>query len=263
MRLGEPAIPPELLVAVRREQLATQLAKAFIQEQAAQEKRVDSEKAKATADQQGNAVSIGNRRAALGAERAGGSQRGPGRARQADHDRRRPEEADGGARAPRRPCGCASSSWPLDKVFGFADKHPEVLTTALANAQKFVPNIQVGASEGGGIGGLLTALLGQALSTNTTPAATAGPSRADGNRRVPKLREVVPLRFPGGGVPTLTTTVTGVGKIVNQAASASSSAAAGVSTSSMSISLRSASRPRDRRERTVPIGTPRIKAASS
>src|SRR5215472_10216293 len=52
VRLGEPAIPPELLVAVRREQLATQLAKAFIQEKQAQEKRVDSEKAKATADQQ-------------------------------------------------------------------------------------------------------------------------------------------------------------------------------------------------------------------
>jgi hypothetical protein len=50
VRLGEPAIPPELLVAVRREQLATQLARAFVQERAAQDKRVDSEKAKATAD---------------------------------------------------------------------------------------------------------------------------------------------------------------------------------------------------------------------
>src|SRR5919197_431148 len=56
VRLGEPAIPPELLVAVRREQLATQLAKAFTQERAAQEKRVDSEKAKATADQQSKLV---------------------------------------------------------------------------------------------------------------------------------------------------------------------------------------------------------------
>ena len=34
VRLGEPAIPPELLVAVRREQLATQLARAFVQERA-------------------------------------------------------------------------------------------------------------------------------------------------------------------------------------------------------------------------------------
>jgi hypothetical protein len=53
VRLGEPVIPPELLVAVRREQLATQLAKAFTQEQSAQAQRVMLEKAKATADQQG------------------------------------------------------------------------------------------------------------------------------------------------------------------------------------------------------------------
>jgi uncharacterized membrane protein YqiK len=56
VRLGEPAIPPELLVAVRREQLATQLAKAFTQEQSAQAQRVMLEKAKATADQQGEFV---------------------------------------------------------------------------------------------------------------------------------------------------------------------------------------------------------------
>ena len=39
VRLGEPAIPPELLGAVRREQLATQLAKAYIQEKQAQDQR--------------------------------------------------------------------------------------------------------------------------------------------------------------------------------------------------------------------------------
>ena len=46
----------EARFAVRREQLATQLARAFIQEKAAQEKRIDSEKAKATADQQSKLV---------------------------------------------------------------------------------------------------------------------------------------------------------------------------------------------------------------
>jgi hypothetical protein len=56
VRLGEPAIPPELLVAVRREQLATQLQKAYVQEQQAQDKRVASEKSKATADQQSTLV---------------------------------------------------------------------------------------------------------------------------------------------------------------------------------------------------------------
>ena len=63
----------------------------------------------------------------------------------------------------------------VDKMFSFADSHPDVLTAALSNAQKFVPNIQVGATEGGG--GLLTALLGQALSGNNAPLAPAGTSR--------------------------------------------------------------------------------------
>src|SRR5439155_13338208 len=56
VRLGEPAIPPDLLVAVRREQLATQLSLAFIQEKMAQDQRITSEKAKKTADQQGTLV---------------------------------------------------------------------------------------------------------------------------------------------------------------------------------------------------------------
>ena len=175
VRLGEPAIPPELLVAVRREQLATQLAKAFIQEQAAQEKRVNSEKAKATADKQGDLVSseIGVQRSVLNAQAA----RNEGQGERdkltmiAEGQKQQKEVLGTDATVRLRQFELA-----LDKVFGFADKHPQVLATALANAQKFVPNIQVGASEGGGIGGPLTALLGQALSTNTTPAATAGPS---------------------------------------------------------------------------------------
>ena len=99
VRLGEPAIPPELLVAVRREQLATQLARAFIQERAAQEKRVNSEKAKATADQQSKLVEseINVQRSVQNA--ASRAQRGPRRARQALVDLRRPAKAGGRARA--------------------------------------------------------------------------------------------------------------------------------------------------------------------
>ena len=175
VRLGEPAIPPELLVAVRREQLATQLAKAFIQEQAAQEKRVNSEKAKATADKQGDLVSseIGVQRSVLNAQAA----RNEGQGERdkltmiAEGQKQQKEVLGTDATVRLRQFELA-----LDKVFGFADRHPQVLTTALANAQKFVPNIQVGASEGGGVGGLLTALLGQALSTNTSPAGVTGPA---------------------------------------------------------------------------------------
>jgi hypothetical protein len=56
IRLGESAIPPELLLARQREQLAEQLKRAFIQEQAAQEQRQKTEQARATAEQQNTLV---------------------------------------------------------------------------------------------------------------------------------------------------------------------------------------------------------------
>ena len=52
VKIGEPAIPPELLVARRREQLSIQLQRSFIREQEAQEQRIAAENAKAQADQQ-------------------------------------------------------------------------------------------------------------------------------------------------------------------------------------------------------------------
>ena len=52
VKIGEPAIPPELLVARRREQLSVQLQRSFIREQEAQEQRIAAENAKAQADQQ-------------------------------------------------------------------------------------------------------------------------------------------------------------------------------------------------------------------
>jgi len=56
IRLGESAVPPELLLARQREQLAEQLKRAFIQEQAAQEQRQKTEQARATAEQQNTLV---------------------------------------------------------------------------------------------------------------------------------------------------------------------------------------------------------------
>ncbi len=52
VRLGEPAIPPELLVATLRKQLATQLQQTYREEQAAQGERIKVERDRATADQQ-------------------------------------------------------------------------------------------------------------------------------------------------------------------------------------------------------------------
>jgi hypothetical protein len=56
IRLGESAIPPELLLARQREQLAGQLKRAYEQEKVAQETRQATEQARATAEQQGDLV---------------------------------------------------------------------------------------------------------------------------------------------------------------------------------------------------------------
>ena len=56
IRLGDSAIPPELLFARQREQLAGQLQKAFEQEKIAQEQRQKVAKARAEADQQTSIV---------------------------------------------------------------------------------------------------------------------------------------------------------------------------------------------------------------
>lgn len=56
VRMGEPAIPPELLVATLREQLATQLKATYIKEQEAQRQRIAVERERATADQQSTLV---------------------------------------------------------------------------------------------------------------------------------------------------------------------------------------------------------------
>lgn len=52
VNLGEPAIPPELLLANQREQLATQLQKTFKAERETQKERIKTQREKATADQQ-------------------------------------------------------------------------------------------------------------------------------------------------------------------------------------------------------------------
>jgi hypothetical protein len=169
VRLGEPAIPPELLVAVRREQLATQLARAFIQERAAQEKRVDSEKAKATADQQSKLVEseINVQRSVQNAQAA----RNEG---QGERDKlsliSEGQQKQVGVLGPESTVKLRQFELMLDTIAKFANAHPEVFTAALANAQKFVPNVQVGVG-GDGVAGMLMAILGQNLAGAPAPSA--------------------------------------------------------------------------------------------
>jgi hypothetical protein len=52
IRLGEPAIPPEILIPKLRQQLSDQLSQSYVRETAAQQKRIETEQARATANEQ-------------------------------------------------------------------------------------------------------------------------------------------------------------------------------------------------------------------
>jgi hypothetical protein len=181
VRLGEPAIPPELLVAVRREQLATQLAKAFIQEKQAQEKRVDSEKAKATADQQPTLVA-----AEIEVQRS--SQLKQAQLNTGVGERDKLSAIAEGQRKQMEVLGVEATvrlrqfELALDRIFGFADSHPNVITTALANAHKFVPE-RVTTIGGGTQGGEslmgAAAILGDFLGQGSQPAPASPPTRTE------------------------------------------------------------------------------------
>jgi hypothetical protein len=162
VRLGEPAIPPELLVAVRREQLATQLAKAFIQEQAAQQQRVTSEKAKATADQQAELVKseIEVQRSVQLAQAARNTGQG---------DRDKLSAIAEGQKKQMEVLGLDATVKlrQFELVLQFAQEHPDVVAAMFNNAHKFVPQITVGQGSEG-VGGLLSALMGEMM---TRPGA--------------------------------------------------------------------------------------------
>jgi hypothetical protein len=171
VRLGEPAIPPELLVAVRREQLATQLAKAFIQEQAAQQQRVNSEKAKATADQQSTLVQseIEVQRSVQLAQAARNAGLG---------DRDKLAAIAEGQKKQMEVLGLDATVKlrQFELVMQFAQQHPEVVAAMFNNAHKFVPQVTVGTGSDA-IGGMLSGLLGEMLTRQGALAPEGQPAK--------------------------------------------------------------------------------------
>ena len=176
VRLGEPAIPPELLVAVRREQLATQLAKAFVQERAAQEKRIDSEKAKETANQQGTLV-----RAEIGVQASVQNALAARNEGQGERDKLTAIAAGQKSQVevlgPDATRQLRQFELALDTIAKFANANPQVIAAALTNASKFVPQTSINLG-GSGSGSLLDAagLLGGLITAGQTPPAPAPPA---------------------------------------------------------------------------------------
>ena len=156
IRLGEPAIPPEILVARIRQQLADQLGQAYQRETEAQKQRIETEQARATANEQPRlvesqiAVQVATQReserAALGrAERVYLEEIAQGQLAQANvlgQDR-------------------VAMLQALDKVLSTLEREPSLVTII----GKLVPNTVV---NGSGLEGA-AAILGNAMGPKTQP----------------------------------------------------------------------------------------------
>ena len=156
IRLGEPAIPPEILVARIRQQLADQLGQAYKRETEAQKQRIETEQARSTANEQPRlvesqiAVQVANQKEA---ERAA-----LGRA-----ERQYLEEIAKGQLAQANVLGQdrVAMLQALEKVLGSLEREPSLVTIV----GKLVPNTVV---NGSGLEGA-AAILGNALGTKPQP----------------------------------------------------------------------------------------------
>jgi hypothetical protein len=139
IRLGEPTIPPELLVSRLRVQLADQLGQAYARETEAQTQRIETEQARSTANEQPRlvqaqiAVQVANQREA---ERAA-----LGRA-----ERQFLEEVARGQRAQAEVLGQdrVAMLQALEKVLAALEREPQLVQLV----GKLVPNTVVSSSSG-------------------------------------------------------------------------------------------------------------------
>ena len=143
IRLGEPAIPPELLLARLREQLADQLTNAYKQETLAQQERIKTESARSTANDQPRLVE--SQIAVQMAEQREKERAALGRA-----ERQYLEELAKGQSAQAQVLGQdrVAMLQALDKILQTLEKKPELVGLV----GKLVPNTVVG-GDGGGLAG--------------------------------------------------------------------------------------------------------------
>ncbi len=151
IRLGEAVIPPELLLAARRKRLAEELQLAFEEEKAAQTARISTEQAKATADQQDELV-----KAQIELQKSEQSMKARRNEGQGERDKlaliaegqRNQVEVLGQDRV----VDLRKFELLTERALGFLENHPDVLSTALANAHKLVPERVVTLGEGSASG---------------------------------------------------------------------------------------------------------------
>lgn len=163
VRFGDPAVPPELLVARLREQLAQQLSASYRQERVAQDERVKTENARATANQQDNLVQaqiefLRQQELKKAAQLAG------------EGEKLKLMEIATGQKSQvavlgeERVVALRKYELLIERIFNAIEKHPELLTAALSNVGKLVPQTVIQTSGTGSLDGpaaILGSFLGQ------------------------------------------------------------------------------------------------------
>lgn len=165
IRLGEPAIPPELLVSRLREQLAEQLMRAYERETTAQSKRIETEQARSTANEQPRLVE-----SQIAVQVA--TQREKERATLGRAERQFLEELARGQQAQAQVLGQdrVAVLQALEKVLATLEKKPELATLV----GRLVPQIVVGSGGGDGLAGaaaILSGVIGNQSATQQQPAS--------------------------------------------------------------------------------------------
>jgi hypothetical protein len=163
IRLGEPAIPPEILIPRLRQQLADQLSQAYVRETAAQNERIKTEQARATADEQPRLVE--SQIAVQVAQQREQEREALGRA-----ERKFLEELAKGQSAQAGVLGQdrVALLQAMDKVLATLERRPEIVGLV----SRLVPQTVVTSGAGGGLDSA-AAILGQTLMN-----ATGVPDRA-------------------------------------------------------------------------------------
>lgn len=176
IRLGDTAIPPELLYPRQREQISTQLTKSYIQEKLAQRERISTEQARATADQQN--VLVKAQIAVQSSEEYAKARKNEG---QGEKDKlsliAEGQKEQASVLGVERVVELRKYELLVGKIMDFLEKNPDAFITALTNAHKFVPHTVMNFSGDGGNGLPAAAgILGTFLSPVKSPTQTGNAS---------------------------------------------------------------------------------------
>ncbi|MFA5952053.1 MAG: SPFH domain-containing protein [Hyphomicrobium sp.] len=172
IRLGEPAVPPELLISRQRQQLADQLSKAYERETQAQSQRIETERARATANEQPRLVE-----AQIAVQVA--NQRETERAALGRAERQYLEELARGQRAQADVLGQdrVALLQALEKTLSTLEKKPELVSLV----SRLVPHTVVSGGDGGltGAAAILSGVLGQQAAPAASPPTSSPSPRAE------------------------------------------------------------------------------------